>query len=232
MPSVKLQYGPTPKDWKKLYEFRRNALSKKDSKRLFDALKPLIPTEKKHLPLFGKPVLEPRLVAFFSADGHDHVYSGANNKSLGWPQPIAELAKIASDITAGQIFDSAICNYYADGNDYISRHRDKDALYGTIVSFSFGGTRTFRIRSNEGEILKDVDLDDGSVFIMWDGFQRGLMHEVKKEEKKHVWPRINVTLRQQTEETKKANIKRKLENYVTVQDGGEKKKARSEPIVG
>lgn len=88
-------------------------------------------------------------------------------------------------------------NWYADGLDYMGKHRDneRDLVDGaTIVSVSYGETRTFRVRDMEGKILLDVPMQSGMLMAMCGRFQEELYHEVPRA-RRAGGRRINITLR-------------------------------------
>lgn len=194
-------------DIKVLWEYRRNAVSKEESQVYYDALVNLVRQEQDEFTFLGKKVKEPRFKNFFSRDGHPYSYSGMRNESAGWPKEIESLAELAKEILGcDEEFDSALVNYYPGGAFYVSAHNDKDAMEGTIASFSFGATRTFRIRDiNTRKIVENIPLEDGSLVVMKPGMQQSFKHEVTKTAKK-VEGRINVTLRQHQNLSKRRKL--------------------------
>jgi alkylated DNA repair dioxygenase AlkB len=176
--------------------YKTNVMTKQESKEYFSQLKPIVKKEKDEMMIYGRKVQEPRFKNFFSRDGHGYNYSSTKNESAGWPAVIEKLAVLAKELVGcEQDFDSALVNYYPDGEHYVSPHTDKDAMEGYIASFSFGATRTFHIRrKNGGTIYKKQDLHDGSLFIMKPGMQQAFTHGLPKMA--NVGPRYNVTFRQ------------------------------------
>ena len=94
-------------------------------------------------------------------------------------------------------FKSALINKYKDGNDFIPPHFDTtDHEEPTIVSVSFGATRTFvvkRILFDQEREYK-YELNHGDVFIMAGLSQRNFTHEILKDSTIEN-PRYNITFR-------------------------------------
>jgi alkylated DNA repair dioxygenase AlkB len=190
------------------WDYMERVVSEEESLRYYSVCKGLVRKEKADVKLYGKVFKEPRYKNFFSKDGHPYVYSRVSNPSAGWPKEIQELADIAQQTIGCDLeFDSALVNYYPDGEHYISPHNDKDAMNGYIASFSFGATRTFRIKGNG--LTYNYDVKDGSLFVMKPGMQQEYSHEVPKAPKVTAG-RINVTLRQQQHLQQASNKKQKV----------------------
>ena len=91
-------------------------------------------------------------------------------------------------------FNSILINYYQDGNQGISAHRDDSASFGlepTIALLSIDGPRTFCIERTKLDSLKrdkeknycnkEFILPDNSLLIMAGGSQRNFCHYLKNE---------------------------------------------------
>lgn len=73
--------------------------------------------------------------------------------------------------------------------------RDEDAMKGYIVSFTFGSTRDFVIRTADNKkVMEKIPLAGGSAFVMKPGMQQEYLHELPK--RAYAAERINVTMRQ------------------------------------
>lgn len=89
-----------------------------------------------------------------------------------------------------------------NGYHYIGSHADneKQLVIGSpIVSISFGGTRTFRIRDKNKKIVKDFELKNKDIIIMGGTMQKEFKHEIVKvngQKGLNVDKRINITFRQ------------------------------------
>ena len=92
--------------------------------------------------------LSPRLSLFVGdEDTKVHKYSGVDHEIHSWDPVSKQLRdRIVSELQI--YFDAALLNWYRDGEDYIAKHRDKEAIHGenqTVVGISFGGTRRFQL---------------------------------------------------------------------------------------
>ena len=88
-----------------------------------------------------------------------------------------------------------------DGTQWIGKHRDDekslDKNRRAVASISYGAVRKFRIRDNEGKIVKDVPTEHGMFMMMHDDFQDKYTHEIPIE-KKVKEPRWSLTFRHHT----------------------------------
>jgi alkylated DNA repair dioxygenase AlkB len=109
-------------------------------------------------------------------------------------------------------FNSALCNYYRDGNDSIGSHRDDIAVLGennTIACVSFGSPRLFKMKRvlynpdnmkslklNQAQqhMNKDIILNPGSLLIMSGSTQKFFSHEIPKTDI-YTQERYSITLR-------------------------------------
>lgn len=169
--------------------------------------------------VMGKTYDEPRLAVYCSKKKSQYSYSNQNKNSVGWLSDLDELVKIAEELCGSQYkdrFTRAVINYYRNGDDSVSEHRDRDALFTPVVSFSFYPNRTDHrsffvkydplqsskqepldyglVSPKKGRIIKSYDLHQGSVLVMPAGTQQLFKHGLKKN-KKIKTGRINVTLR-------------------------------------
>lgn len=93
-------------------------------------------------------------------------------------------------------FKSALINKYRNGKDFIPAHFDTtEEIQPTIVSLSFGETRTFVVKrivfGEENEI--SYKLEDGDIFIMSGLSQKNYTHEILPDDT--INPRYNITFR-------------------------------------
>lgn len=105
------------------------------------------------------------------------------------------IERVESD--SGERFDSSFANYYIDGYCHIPWHADdKDWIVDWIASVSFGGSRTFRMRSkSDHSQVWEMELGHGDVLYMLPGTQERYEHCVPLEPARRR-PRLNLTLRQ------------------------------------
>ncbi|WP_125721679.1 alpha-ketoglutarate-dependent dioxygenase AlkB [Pseudoalteromonas rubra] len=97
----------------------------------------------------------------------------------------------------GLSFPVCVCIYYPDGDEWMDFHCDLSAFGSTnvIPSLSLGAKRTFQIRSQtDHQELHSIELENGSLFIMGNGFQSQYQHAVPRSP--GAGPRFNLTFRQ------------------------------------
>lgn len=103
---------------------------------------------------------------------------------------------IENTIMNSRRFDYCLVHFYENGESYISRHNDKEALNSSVVSLSLGTSRIFRLQrigiSSGWE--KEFNLNGGDLLVMKIGCQRHYEHWVPVQKKIHE-PRINFTFR-------------------------------------
>lgn len=163
----------------------------------FEELKELIQWQEKEIILFGKKIMQPRLVAFYGDENVSYKYSGQSMIGERWSDALLQIKnKIKAELNFD--FNSCLCNYYRDGNDSMGWHQDNEKELGqnpTIVSVSFGGERLFKLKHTNKPMLKeDILLSNGSLLVMSGETQHFYKHAILKT-KKLVVPRINLTFR-------------------------------------
>jgi alkylated DNA repair dioxygenase AlkB len=148
--------------------------------------------------IFGKELLEPRLSGYYG--DYPYRYSGVTQNPLPWNTALLEI-KEALEPLAGIKFNAMFLNLYRDGNDSVSWHSDnqKELVYPTIASVSFGATRKFQFRRKDktGDIIS-LDLRDGDVLMMAGKTQEFWNHRIPKTSPRiasSIEPRINLTYR-------------------------------------
>ena len=147
--------------------------------------------------IFNRKILQPRLTALYGNDGKPYGYSGI----VMQPQPFSPtLMFIKNEIEqlTNLRFTTVLLNLYRDGNDSMGWHSDNEKELGNnpiIASVSLGATRKFQLKhQTKIEIKKDINLSNGSLLLMEDGFQKHYKHQIPKT-KQSVLPRINLTFR-------------------------------------
>jgi alkylated DNA repair dioxygenase AlkB len=158
-----------------------------------------IPWEAKEISIFGKKVMQPRLVAWMGDSDAVYTYSGLTLTPLPWSEGVAHVRAIASQ-AAGEHFNSVLFNLYRDGRDSMGFHSDDEPELGLapcIASVSLGATRKFRLRPRRMKGMLEpleVGLGHGSLLVMRGGTQAHWVHGVPKEPGVDA-PRVNLTFR-------------------------------------
>jgi alkylated DNA repair dioxygenase AlkB len=157
--------------------------------------------ERREITLFGRRIMQPRLVAWYGDSGASYRYSGLALKPLPWHPLLLELRRrLENDL--GASFNSVLANAYRDGSDSMGWHSDNEPELGpepVIASLSLGAERPFRIRPSGTERRKTVAAErllpaHGSLLVMRGPSQALYQHALPKT-RKPVGLRINLTYR-------------------------------------
>lgn len=156
-----------------------------------------IPWEQRTVMMYGKPVITPRLTAWFGDTGKNYAYTGTRFQPNPWtPELLTIKARI--EPLARVHFNSVLLNYYRDGNDSVAWHSDNETELGKqpiIASVSFGQVRRFDIRHKKDHDRKyAVRLENGSMLLMKGDLQQHWEHRIAKSTTP-LKPRINLTFR-------------------------------------
>lgn len=147
--------------------------------------------------MFGKQVMQPRLTAWYGDSGKSYHYSGITMQPRPWTVDLLRIKQVAENI-AGVAFNSALLNYYRNGQDSMGWHRDNERELGrnpVIASVSFGATRKFQLRYySDKSITRSIQLSHGSLLLMRGETQHYWEHQLPKL-KADAGARINITFR-------------------------------------
>ncbi|MBM4362992.1 MAG: alpha-ketoglutarate-dependent dioxygenase AlkB [Deltaproteobacteria bacterium] len=162
---------------------------------LFAELLSRVPWEAREIVLFGRPVLQPRLVAWCGE--RPYRYSGQTLPPREIPPGLAALCARVS-ARAGARFDHLLLNRYRDGRDSMGLHADDEPELGedpVVATLSLGAPRPFRIVPRRGSGGRRLLLSGGSLLVMGGRFQREYRHGIPRVSAP-VGERISVTFRQ------------------------------------
>ncbi|MDX1381826.1 MAG: alpha-ketoglutarate-dependent dioxygenase AlkB [Xanthomonadales bacterium] len=151
--------------------------------------------------LFGREVLQPRLVAWYGDAGAVYTYSGLTLQPLPWHPALADLRR-RIEVFAGHPFNAVLANAYRDGRDSMGWHADDEKELGptpAIASVSVGAARAFRFRASRGapgvrRPTHALTLEHGSLLVMRPGCQERFRHALPRTARP-VGLRINLTWR-------------------------------------
>lgn len=146
--------------------------------------------------LFGKSYNEPRLSAFVGEPDLSYRYSKRQRHAAPWPQELKELLPKLEDYCA-EAFNSALMNYYRDGDDCMGWHSDDEPELGkspVIASVSLGCERAFKLRHKYSGAKTSINLTHGSLLLMPKHTQAIWQHSIGRSRKVN-GPRINLTFR-------------------------------------
>jgi alkylated DNA repair dioxygenase AlkB len=157
-----------------------------------------LPLEARTIRVFGREVLQPRLVAWVGDREAVYTYSGTRHEPLPWTPTLAMIRDRVVEAT-GERFNSVLCNLYRDGKDAMGMHADAEPELGpdpVIASLSLGAARRFMIRHRRGAERGKVDLKlgGGALLVMRGQTQRHFRHGIPREPAV-TQPRLNLTFR-------------------------------------
>jgi len=166
--------------------------------RLYEALLGSIAWAQRSIWMFGRQVMQPRLVAWHGDPGVSYRYSGLTWVAGGWTAELEEIRGRLGGVL-DERFNSVLCNYYRDGADSMGWHSDDEKELGhqpVIGSVSFGVARRFQFRRRDrpSEVVS-FELGHGSLLVMAGGTQSVWHHRVPKVGAGEVGGRINLTFR-------------------------------------
>jgi alkylated DNA repair dioxygenase AlkB len=148
--------------------------------------------------MFGKTILQPRMIAFYSDPGLSYRYSRRTFQGQPWTPVLAELRNLAEQLAHSPL-NSVLANLYRDQHDSMGMHADDEPELGinpVIVSMSFGETRRFVLQHKTRKDVPrlELNLEDSSILVMRGATQHHWIHGIKKETRPR-GPRVNLTFR-------------------------------------
>ena len=177
------------------YRYVADWMAPREADLAFEALRGSLAWEERHIFARGKPVLQPRLVAW--AGALPYRYSGQVLEPRGSPAALDALwRRVESAVT--EPFDHVVGNLYRDGRDHVAFHADNEPVLGKdplIASVSLGAERLFVLRPKWTRRTWKLRLAHGSLLVMGGRMQHSWRHAVPKTGGE-VGPRLNLTFRQ------------------------------------
>lgn len=156
------------------------------------------PWREERITIWGKSVLQPRLVSWHGAPDTPYSYSGSKLFPAPWTPLLLDVKSKVEDL-CGVAFNSVLLNLYRDKRDSMGFHSDDEpelGRYPIIASLSFGDERRFILKHRHREDIRDViiPLPSTSLLLMKGPTQENWKHGVPKESKP-CGPRVNLTFR-------------------------------------
>ena len=178
------------------YDYDPAWLTAPEAHILFDGLVDAMPWEQRAIRVFGREVMQPRLIAW--AGEVPYRYSGQTLEPRPVPEvlgPILAAVRSACNVT----FNHILLNRYRDGHDSMGMHADDERDLGrdpVIAALSLGTARRFLLRpkNRNAKHRAEVTLENGSLLVMGGNTQHTWRHGVPKQ-KRVTTERINVTFR-------------------------------------
>ncbi len=151
--------------------------------------------------LFGRHVMQPRLVAWYGEPEAAYCYSGLTLTPLAW-HPLLLRLRDRIEVVTGKRFNAVLANAYRDGRDSMGWHSDDEPELGdapVIASLSLGATRRFLLRRRVSGTRKRpasiaLSLGHGSLLLMQGNSQSDYQHALPRTQRA-VTLRINLTYR-------------------------------------
>ncbi len=149
--------------------------------------------------IYGKEIMQPRLIAWYGDPAQKYSYSGIALEPLPWTPKLSNLRRIVEG-ALGESFNSVLLNYYRNHRDSMGFHSDDEKELGpepVIASVSLGATRTLVFKHKTRPELKParLALTSGSILLMKGLTQRNWKHGINKQTLP-CGPRVNLTFRQ------------------------------------
>ena len=157
-----------------------------------------VPWRSEPVVVWGKKMVQPRLIAWYADAGRSYAYSGIQLDPIPWTLSLLDIKSRIERAVASR-FNSVLLNYYRDKQDSMGFHSDDEPELGerpVIGSLSLGEERTFIMKHKTSKALRPVRLQlaSGSVLLMRGETQRHWKHGIPKETRR-CGPRINLTFR-------------------------------------
>ena len=154
-----------------------------DADRLLVALRDELAWEHREIVMFGRRVLQPRLIAWAGSLGYR--YSGQTLEPRAPTSTTATLMARVVEHTRVP-FNHVLVNRYRDGADSIGLHADDEPELGrdpVVATFSLGATRRFVLKPRRAQFgpSRSFAVDHGSLLVMGGTCQRHYVHGVPRQ---------------------------------------------------
>jgi alkylated DNA repair dioxygenase AlkB len=180
----------TPTAWLELFRVYDPAEASQWMERLLGE----VALEQRSIILFGKEVMQPRLIGW--AGDMPYTYSRSTLPPRAMGPTVADLLRVTERLS-GCSFNHALINLYRDGADSMGMHSDSEPELGhnpTVASWSFGAQRQFMVAQKRGSQRLRLALPSGSLLCMKGDVQHTFVHGLPKQ-RRLLLPRLNVTFR-------------------------------------
>jgi len=184
-----------------LFAYTPSFLAEPEADRVLRRLWRELDWSQREITLFGRRVLQPRLVAWYGDPEAVYSYSGLTLEPLPW-HPLLRQMRQRLERFSGHRFNSVLANAYRDGRDSMGWHSDDEPELGpapAIASLSLGATRRFLLRPKRSggggrRASLALTLGHGSLLMMQGDSQQRFQHALPRTQRP-VGLRINLTYR-------------------------------------
>ena len=158
-------------------------IDRAEADRLFTALRDELAWEHREIVMFGRRVLQPRLIAWAGDLGYR--YSGQTLEPRApTPTTAALMARVVEHTRVP--FNHVLVNRYRDGADSIGLHADAEPELGPdpiVATLSLGATRRFVLKPRRATLgpSRSLDVHHGSLLVMGGTCQRHYVHGVPRQ---------------------------------------------------
>jgi len=156
-----------------------------EADRLFARVRAEATWEQREIVLFGKRILQPRLIAWGGTVAYR--YSGQTLEPRELTETLGALLERVN-ACAGVTFNHVLANRYRDGQDSMGMHADDEPELGpapVVATLSLGATRRFLVVPRRGSDTPDrrhsLDLPGGSLLIMSGACQAQFRHGLPRD---------------------------------------------------
>jgi len=158
-------------------------LAREEADRALAELRDELAWEQRAIVLFGRRVLQPRLIAWAGELGYR--YSGQTLEPRAFTPAAQRLLERVRD-QVGEPFNHVLVNRYRSGDDSMGLHADDEPELGSdpvVATVSLGAARRFvvRPRRKQDRSRRDFQLGHGALLVMGGTCQRHYVHGVPRD---------------------------------------------------
>jgi alkylated DNA repair dioxygenase AlkB len=158
-------------------------LSVGEAEAMLAALRAEMAWEQRAIVLFGRRILQPRLIAWAGDLGYR--YSGQTLEPRAFTPVLSDLLQRVVT-RCGVAFNHVLANRYRSGEDSMGLHADDEPELGpdpVVAIVSLGATRRLVIRPRRGRdrTRHDQELSHGSLLVMGGACQRHYVHGLPRQ---------------------------------------------------
>ena len=173
-------------------------VSSVEASQMLETLIADIPWRQESLQIGGMLRAIPRLQCWMGDHGSEYGYSGVRLTPCPWHETVKAIHDRVA-ILSGCTFNSALINFYRNGQDSVAWHADDEAELGdnpVIASVSLGAQRIFELKQKHQTPAKkyQLPLRHGSLLLMGGTMQQYWLHQLPKIKGLNE-ARINLTFR-------------------------------------
>ncbi len=184
------------------FEYHEGFLGRREADDCLRVLWQDLEWTRQEITLFGRRVVQPRLIAWYGDASAEYSYSGLSLSPKPWHHVLLDL-KTRLEIVTRRTFNSVLANAYRDGSDSMGWHQDNEKELGRqplIASLSLGCGRRFLVRPSARAGIRPgpstgMNLEHGSLLVMKGECQDKYQHSLPKTKQK-IGLRINLTYRE------------------------------------